>query len=51
MPAHQPPFQLTHRLTALVADIAERLGRGTQPTVSMLSRERAETRISIDLKS
>src|SRR5690606_30063639 len=26
MPAHQPPFQLTHRMTALVADIAERLG-------------------------
>src|SRR3546814_19267803 len=26
MPAYQPPFQLTHRMTALVADIAERLG-------------------------
>jgi hypothetical protein len=26
MPACQPPFQLTHRNTALVADIAERLG-------------------------
>ncbi|MCA0184390.1 MAG: Fic family protein [Proteobacteria bacterium] len=26
MPAYQPPFQLTHRMTARVADIAERLG-------------------------
>lgn len=26
MPAYQPPFQLTHRMTVLVADIAERLG-------------------------
>ena len=26
MPAYQPPFQLTHRMTTLVADIAERLG-------------------------
>jgi len=26
MPAYHPPFQLTHRMTALVADIAERLG-------------------------
>src|SRR5690606_31208388 len=26
MAAYQPPFQLTHRMTALVADIAERLG-------------------------
>lgn len=26
MPAYQPPFQLTYRMTALVADIAERLG-------------------------
>lgn len=26
MPAYQPPFQLTHRMTALVAEIAERLG-------------------------
>lgn len=26
MPAYQPPFQLTHRMTGLVADIAERLG-------------------------
>ncbi len=26
MPAYQPPFQLTHRMTALVADITERLG-------------------------
>ena len=26
MSAYQPPFQLTHRMTALVADIAERLG-------------------------
>lgn len=26
MPAYQPPFQLTHRMTAQVADIAERLG-------------------------
>lgn len=26
MPAYQPPFQLTHRMTALVADIAEQLG-------------------------
>lgn len=26
MPTYQPPFQLTHRMTALVADIAERLG-------------------------
>lgn len=26
MPGYQPPFQLTHRMTALVADIAERLG-------------------------
>src|SRR3546814_1477378 len=26
MRPYQPPFQLTHRMTALVADIAERLG-------------------------
>jgi Fic family protein len=26
MPLYQPPFQLTHRITALVADIAEQLG-------------------------
>lgn len=26
MPTYQPPFQLTHRITALVADIAEQLG-------------------------
>lgn len=26
MPAYQPLFQLTHRMTALVVDIAERLG-------------------------
>lgn len=26
MPAYQPPFQLTHRMTAQIADIAERLG-------------------------
>lgn len=26
MPPYQPPFQLTHRMTALVADIAEQLG-------------------------
>lgn len=26
MPAYQPPFQLSHRMTTLVADIAERLG-------------------------
>lgn len=26
MPTYQPPFQLTHRMTALVADIAEQLG-------------------------
>lgn len=26
MPAYQPPFHLTHRMTALVAGIAERLG-------------------------
>lgn len=26
MPSYQPPFQLTHRMTALVADIAEQLG-------------------------
>lgn len=26
MPAYQPPFQLTHRMTALIAGIAERLG-------------------------
>lgn len=26
MPAYQPPFQLTHRMTARVANIAERLG-------------------------
>lgn len=26
MPAYQPPFLLTHRMTALDADIAERLG-------------------------
>lgn len=26
MSPYQPPFQLTHRMTALVADIAERLG-------------------------
>lgn len=26
MHAYQPPFQLTHRMTTLVADIAERLG-------------------------
>ena len=26
MPTYQPPFQLTHRMTSLVADIAERLG-------------------------
>lgn len=26
MPTYQPPFQLSHRITALVADIAEQLG-------------------------
>lgn len=26
MAAYQPPFQLTHHMTALVADIAEQLG-------------------------
>ena len=26
MPTYQPPFQLSHRMTTLVADIAERLG-------------------------
>ena len=26
MPAYQPPFQLSHRMTARMADIAERLG-------------------------
>src|SRR5688572_2478880 len=26
MPAYQPPFHLPHRMTVLVADVAERLG-------------------------
>ena len=29
MPTYHPPFQLTHRMTAFVADIAERLGAWT----------------------